>query len=196
MEPHPKQHCGRVRCGSIALLASLFAGLLTAFVHAATPVVTTPEYQLKAVFLFNFAQFVEWPEEAFEGASDPIVIGVLGPDPFGENLDAVMQGEQVNGRPIVVARYESAAQVDRCHLLFINQTLPRELERSLQELRGKPILTVGESSEFTHAGGIIRFLTENQRIRLQVNLRAADEAQLRLSSKLLRSSQIVAQAEN
>src|SRR5690606_9442245 len=144
----------------------------------------------------NFAQFVEWPEEAFEGASDPIVIGVLGPDPFGENLDAVMQGEQVNGRPIVVARYESAAQVDRCHLLFINQTLPRELERSLQELKGKPILTVGESSEFTHAGGIIRFLTENQRIRLQVNLRAADEAQLRLSSKLLRSSQIVAQAEN
>lgn len=157
---------------------------------------TTTEYQLKAVFLFNFIQFVEWPATSADAEQGPLCVGVLGPDPFGADLEAVMQGEQIRGRPIVVQRYATIDEVDRCHLLFVGTMDAEQLKAALDRLKGRPILTVGETAAFLDAGGMIRFITESNKIRLQVNLRAADEAQLRLSSKLLRSSQIVAQAEN
>jgi len=80
--------------------------------------------------------------------------------------------------------------------LFIGALDAGQVEIALEQLKGRPILTVGETAEFIDAGGMIRFVTESSRIRLQVNLRAADEARLRLSSKLLRSSQIVARMGN
>jgi hypothetical protein len=184
MEPRLRRASLRRR-----LLLTLMACIATA---ASAAAVTTSEYQLKAVFLFNFAQFVEWPASAFSSAEDPIAVCVLGPDPFGANLDAVLAGERIEGRALVVRRLASAAEIDRCHLLFVNQPVEAELRNTLRSLKDQPILTVGESEAFTSAGGMIRFLNEGNKVRLQVNPKAADQAQLRLSSKLLRSSQIVA----
>jgi hypothetical protein len=181
----------RIRRTSLRrLLLTLIGCVATASSLAAA--VTTSEYQLKAVFLFNFAQFVEWPASAFSSAEDPIAVCVLGPDPFGPNLDAVLAGERIEGRALIVRRLASAAEIERCHLLFVNQPVEAELRDTLASLKGQPILTVGESEAFTSAGGMIRFLNEGNKVRLQVNPKAADQAQLRLSSKLLRSSQIVA----
>lgn len=171
-------------------LASLAAAL--SFFSATVSALAPSEYQLKAVFLFNFAQFVEWPEEAFEGPSDDLSICLIGQDPFGAQLDAVMQGEQIGGRAISIHRYPSAALADNCHLLYVSQPEP-ELRDTLRKVKGAPILTVGETEAFTAFGGMIRFQMEGNKVRLLVNPKPADEARLRLSSKLLRSSQIVAQ---
>jgi hypothetical protein len=150
------------------------------------------EYQLKAVFLFNFAQFVEWPQTAFEGPDDSLSICLVGQDPFGDELDAVMQGEEIGGRAISIHRYPDAASIEDCHLLYVRQP-EHELRETLQKVEGAPVLTVGETEAFTAFGGMIRFQMEGNKVRLLVNPKPADEARLRLSSKLLRSSRIVAQ---
>ncbi len=189
MEPRSKQ--GRPK-GWLGLLAAIAASATASVAFA----LATSEYQLKAVFLFNFAQFVEWPASAFETPDSPLLMCVLGNDPFGPELDGVMNGEIINGRSIEVRRHSSVDQARDCHILFINQGSREEQRRTLAKLQGEPVLTVGETSDFTSSGGVIRFFMEGNRVRLEINPRAADAAQLRLSSKLLRSSQILAQGRN
>src|ERR1044071_4339823 len=97
----------------------LFAALCALLLPPAMPAQQVAEYQLKAAFLFNFLQFVEWPADAFASADSPIVLGVLGEDPFGELLDQLVQDAAVSGRRIVVRRYQRSDEIDVCHLLFI-----------------------------------------------------------------------------
>jgi hypothetical protein len=149
------------------------------------------EYQIKAVFLFNFAQFVDWPNEAFQSAQSPLVIGILGDDPFGSYLDQAVRGERVKNRPMVVRRYSRVADVTDCHILFISESETGRLDQILEHLKGRSILTVGDSDGFSQLGGIIRFATENSKVRLKINLRAAKQAHLTISSKLLRPAEIV-----
>src|SRR2546421_10219007 len=78
------------------------------------------EYQVKAVFLFNFAQFVEWPPAAFAGANSPLVIGILGQDPFGAYLDETVRNEKVNNRLLEIQRYHRVEDIKTCHILFIS----------------------------------------------------------------------------
>jgi hypothetical protein len=152
----------------------------------------TPEYQLKAVFLFNFAQFVEWPPSAFPDSTTPLVIGVLGEDPFGPYLDETVRNEKVKERPLVVRRYRTVEEITTCHILFVSRREQARLGRILDRLRGRSILTVSDADHFANRGGMILFVTEHGRIRLRANLEAAQAADLTLSSKLLRSAQIVA----
>jgi len=149
------------------------------------------EYDLKAVFLFNFAQFVEWPAEAFPDANAPLVIGVLGSDPFGGALDQTVRGEAANGHPFLIKRYNSVDEVSGCHILFISRSETGHLAQIVDRLRGKNTLTVSDADEFAQRGGMILFVTENNRIRLKINVGAARAAKLSLSSKLLRPAEIV-----
>jgi len=151
----------------------------------------TPEYQLKAVFLFNFAQFVDWPPEVFAEAQTPLVIGVLGDDPFGSYLDETVRGEKVNTHPLAVRRYHRVEEIKTCHVLFISQSEANRLEEILSRLKGSNILTVGDASGFASRGGIIQFVTENNKIRMRINLGAAKARNLKISSKLLRPAEIV-----
>ena len=150
-----------------------------------------PEYQLKAVFLFNFAQFVEWPAVAFPNSETPLVIGILGEDPFGPYLDETVRGETVHDRPLVVRRFRSVAEITTCHILFISRREDRRLKGILDSLRGRSILTVSDADGFARRGGMIRFVTDHHRIRFRINLEAARAANLTLSSKLLRPAEIV-----
>lgn len=149
------------------------------------------EYQLKAVFLFNFAQFVEWPASAFAAPDAPLVIGVLGEDPFGAYLDEVVRGEKVDGHPLEVLRYRRVEDISTCHILFISRTEQDRLESLVARLKDRTILTVGDAEHFARRGGMIRFVTEHNRIRLHINIKAAEAASLKLSSKLLRPADIV-----
>jgi hypothetical protein len=177
--------CGRIAKRTlVALIATALAGA-----HATT---INQEYQLKAVFLFNFLQFVDWPTDAFEDAHSPFHVCILGGDPFGHDLDEVMSGEQLENRPILVERHADVADTTHCHLVFIAEDSATRRQRSLAALQSKPILTVGDADDFAARGGIIELDVANNRIKLLVNLQAASDAQLRLSSKLLRKSQIVA----
>lgn len=157
---------------------------------SAQPAVTT-EYQLKAAFLFNFLQFVDWPATAFDNPEQAVAICILGPDPFGAELDAVIAGEHINGRSIEVRRLERVDEATGCHLLFVNVRSTQGVRTAIERLKGRPILTVSDVTAFSGQGGMIEFVRQEDRIRLRVNLRAASEAQLRLSSKLLRRSEIV-----
>lgn len=149
------------------------------------------ETQVKAVFLFNFVQFVEWPAEAFATPDAPVVIGVLGTDPFGSVLDEVVRGEKIGARTLVVRRFATVGEVEGVHLLFISPSEQPHMEEALRALRGRPILTVGDSEGFATRGGMIRFVNDRGRIRLRINLAAAKAAGLVLSSKLLRPAEIV-----
>ena len=149
------------------------------------------EYQVKAVFLFRFAQFVEWPPEVFSDAQAPIVIGVLGEDPFGGFLDEAVAGERVNRRPLEVRRYRRMDEIGGCHILFIAESEEARLEQILGRLKGRAILTVGDSDGFARRGGMIRFVEEKNRIRFRVNASATRAAHLVISSKLLRSSSVI-----
>ena len=153
------------------------------------------EREVKAVFLFNFVQFVEWPSTAFDAPASPIVIGVLGEDPFGPLLDEVVKGEVVKDRELTVVRFRRVEDIKTCHVLFISSSESRNLERILAALRGQPTLTVGESTGFT-TSGMVRFVTEQSRVRLEVNVAAVKAAGLIISSNLLRSARLVGTAGN
>lgn len=144
--------------------------------------------QVKAVFLFNFTRFVDWPPASLGAAGEPFVIGVLGPNPFGAYLKAVVSGESVGSHPILVKEFSTAASVSDCHILFINTTAVAPVVRLLHN---RSILTVGNQDNFATSGGIIRFFIQNNKIKLQINLKAAREANLSISSKLLRIADVI-----
>lgn len=147
--------------------------------------------EVKAVFLFNFVHFVEWPAAAFDNPQSPVVICVLGEDPFGELLDEVVNGESVGSRQLLVERFRRLEDMSDCHVLFISTSETPNQARILTALRDVPTLTVGERADFATRGGMIRFLTEQNRVRLEVNVAAAKAAGLTISSNLLRSARIV-----
>jgi hypothetical protein len=180
--------------------AVVIAAALLAFAAAAPSGAQAPpaptEYQVKAVFLFNFSQFVDWPAASFADGRSPLVIGVLGSDPFGATLDEIVRDETVNGRPLAVRRYQSVEQIDACHILFIDRSQDAQLDAVFGALKDRSVLTVGDFEGFARRGGIIRFVTVGNKIRMRVNLTAAQQAKLTISSKLLRPAQIVAPGQD
>lgn len=169
--------------------------LLVAMLVAGSPGLASqsaeaPEYQLKAVFLFNFAQFVDWPRAASPD-SVPLVIGILGDDPFGRVLDATVRGEHLGTRPFAVRRFARVEDIGSCDILFISQSEGSRVEAILTGLGNRAILTVSDINGFATRGGMIHFVTDKQRIRLKINVDAARAARLTISSKLLRLAEIV-----
>lgn len=171
--------------------AFAFAVLLVAGPGLAAQTARASEYQVKAVFLFNFAQFVDWPAEASADSDTTLVIGVLGDDPFGGVLDQTVRDERLNGRPFQVRRYQSVDEIKICHILFISRSEAGRPEGILAGLKHRPILTVSDAEGFAERGGMIRFVTDRSRIRLQINPEAAEAAHLTISSKLLRVAEII-----
>jgi hypothetical protein len=170
--------------------------LLSALLLSSTPGRTAEpgnykEYQIKAAFLYNFTQFIEWPTNAFPEAGAPLKIGILGNDPFGKTLDDLVRDEKVNGHPLVVSRHRRLEEFKDCHILFVSQSEMSRVDDILHALKGRPILTVGESENFARNGGIIRFITEKNKTRLRINANAAKDANLTISAKLLRLAEIV-----
>ena len=174
-----------MRC--IPTLACFLALAITA--AAQSP--RAPEYQVKAAFLYNFAKFVEWPSPAFPGPSTPFRICVLGHDPFGDALTNIVQGKSISGRPIVAIVLPPAAEIRPCHVLFISHTDSAILKAALDRMRGLPVLTVGESADFLALGGMINFVLQEDRVRFEINLAAAEHHHLKLSSKLLAVAHVV-----
>ncbi len=149
------------------------------------------EHEIKAVYLFNFAQFVKWPTEVLPDQHSPIIIGILGKDPFGTFLEETIEGEEIDGRPLQIQHFSSAREIENCHILFIHPAFTPRLDNVLKALKGKEILTVSDGSNFIKQGGMIRFIKESNKIRLQVNLSAVKATDITISSKLLRLSEIV-----
>jgi hypothetical protein len=143
------------------------------------------EYQIKAAFIFNFAKFVEWPTNALPEASSPIVIGVLGENPFGDNLEKTMRNKTVEDHPLLIKHFQSASDASKCHVLFISDSEKEKLPGILKALDGSSVLTVGEMDGFSEKGGMIGFVIEGTKIRFRINNDTATKAGLKISSKLL-----------
>lgn len=148
------------------------------------------EYQIKAVFLYNFTHFIDWPPTAFESSYAPFVIGIIGNDPFGSYLDAAVESERIGTHLIKLNRYSSVADIQKCHILYVASNDPEEIKRILQSVNGKNVLTVGDTPNFIRWGGMVRFFKEENKIRLQINNTVAKSARLKISSKLLRVAQV------
>jgi hypothetical protein len=190
--------------------------VLTAFfegspgVSAAAPT----EYETKAGYLLNFVEFVEWPAEAFQDATSPVIVGVMGKDPFGAELEK-LQDKLVNGRKLQIKRFKGAlefrgaeapgrrqenltlsqlkklAELKSCHVLFISSSEKKYLPMVLKPLKTSCVVTVGETPAFVREGGIINFLNEGKRVQFEINLDAAGSARLKFSSKLLGLAKVI-----
>jgi hypothetical protein len=149
------------------------------------------EYQVKAAYLFNFLKFVEWPDESFADPLAPIVIGVVGEDPFGNALPQVVIGKTVQGRDLVIRIYHAGEDLRGAHVLFISASERKRLPMILSSLRGSSVLTVADTAAFLDAGGMIQFLNENGRVRFAINVDVTGRAKLKMSSKLLSLAKVV-----
>lgn len=139
------------------------------------------EYQLKAAFLYNFAQFTSWPV----AVGDTLRLCILAPDPFGPEIDA-LQGKAVGHRHLKIVRQPPAGSLAQCHILFIPDAAADELPRTVAGLRDSPVLTVAESHHAARQGAMLNMAVRDDKITFAANLAAAQQAQLVLSSKLLR----------
>jgi hypothetical protein len=143
------------------------------------------EYQVKVAYLFNFLKFVEWPEEAFADPLAPIVIGIVGDDPFGDALPQVVAGKTVQGRDLVIRKYRAGEDLRGSHILFISGSEKKRLPQLLSSLDGSCVLTVADVDGFLEEGGMILLFSEQNRVRFAINVDAATQAKWKISSKLL-----------
>lgn len=152
---------------------------------------TLSETQVKALFLFNFTKYVEWPESAFASPTAPLTIGLLGDTELAEPLRALVAGKSVNGHPIVIEDKITAERATNCHILFVSGPRQNDQAALLLPLRGQPVLVVGENEKFTRRGGIVNFGRRDSKVRLEINTVTAGESRLKLRSKLLGVADVV-----
>ena len=190
--------------------------VLVAFSAQSIQVPATPrnEYETKAGYLLNFVEFIDWPSGAFPHSQSPIILGILGKDPFGAELEKLrnkvmggrkleikrfrgnleFRGEETPGRrqdDLVLKKARKLAELRSCHILFISSSEKNYVPLILKPLKGSSVLTVSETESFAHEGGIINFFDGGNRVQLEINLDAADQARLKISSKLLSLAKIV-----
>jgi hypothetical protein len=167
------------------------AFLLATSVLAALAQPTIPENRVEAVYLVKFIDFVNWPDSAFSAPDSPLVIGVLGEDPFGRILDEVVDGETVKNRRVIVRRFRNVREVTGVQVLFIDESETSHIHSILRALKDQNVLTVSNIEGFGYGGGIVRFVVENNKVRFRINVDAAKRANLQISSKLLELAEII-----
>ena len=161
--------------------------LLALFICGAPPghaADTSSEYRVKAAYLYNFAKFIRWPEKTFASVDSPLVIGVLGKNPFNGELTPLAD-KTVRNRKIIVRQFATIDNVTDCHLLYVSDTASRQLRAALQLLRVKPMVTIGDNEDFCKFGGVIQFVTRRDRLRFVINLDVAKDNDIHIDSQLL-----------
>jgi uncharacterized protein DUF4154 len=148
------------------------------------------EYRVKAAFLYNFTKFVRWPETAFHNTNSPIEICILGDTPF-EEASSVIQNKTAGGRKLKIYRVNSLDDINGCHVLFISETAETSFFDSLSRIQHLNILTVGNRTGFALKGGVINFVMSENKVHFEINTKAADRAELKMSAQLLKIAKIV-----
>jgi hypothetical protein len=143
------------------------------------------DYDVKAVYLYNFGRFVEWPATVF-AKSDLFTICILGDDPFGPALDATLASERIAGKGVAAKRISSPQEAANCQILFLSSAEETRLTKIIESLDRGAVLTVSDIPRFSQRGGMIQFIPEGKKVRFEVNLTAVQRAGLNLSSELLK----------
>jgi hypothetical protein len=171
------------RIVTVFLVAMLAAALVPLPVRGAERD-SVLEYRVKAAFLYNFAKFIEWPAQD----TGPIVLGVLGRDPFGAILDQTVEQKSINGRPLVIRRFANVPQAKECHIVFVGTSEKARFAEILPRLASFGILTVGEHHGFLQAGGMINFVVQDNNVHFEINPEAVRRPGIHISSNLLKLS--------
>jgi hypothetical protein len=174
-------------CG---LAAAVLAGLLVSTLASAAETAPT-EYEIKAAFIYNFAKYVEWPENTGTDSGEAFVIGVLGEDPFGALLDQLARSKTVGNKRIVIHRFDTIDDYTPCCILFVAASEQDRLPAILEKLADSPVLVIGDTPGFARRGVAVNFFIEESKVRFEINPAAAARAGLKISSKLLRLAKII-----
>lgn len=153
------------------------------------------ESQVKAAFLYNFTKFVDWPADSFPDPDAPVLIGILGEDPIGRALEGLIKARVVNGRKTAIKRFKTVAALEPVHLLFVSASVRKQLPLLFKALEGHSVLTVSDMEGFAQQGGVINLVIRNQRLGFEINEDAAQRANLKISSKLLKLAKVVKDKE-
>ena len=190
----------------IVLALSLFAVPIAATVRAES--VLSPEYQIKAAFLFNFIKFVDWPEDKWAQDNETVTIGIIGEDPFDAIFEP-LKSKQVKGKRVIVKHFAGFKELKKtgrkdkaglrrqiealrkCHVLFICSSEKDSLAEIIEALHGFHVLTVSETADFLETGGIINFLMKDKKVAFEINITAARQADLTIRSRFLRLAERV-----
>ena len=179
--------------GLIRMVSPLIylVGLLLGPANGVGAEVAMKESQVKALFLFNFAKYVDWPPAVFSSTNGPIVIGLIGEDRLSDALKKIVEGKRVSGRQILIQPIEKDSDLGKCQILFISDSERKRLSEILDKIKTLPVLTVGETDQFIESGIMINFVKKEGKIRLEINLEAARQARLEISAQLLRVADVV-----
>jgi hypothetical protein len=153
--------------------------------------VETVEYPVKLAFLYNFTKFVEWPSDSFRKPDAPLVICIVGNDPFSPSIEGELRSRTVGGHPIEVRTLRTSDILSVCHMVFVPVTAEDQATKVVRGLKGSSTLTVGETEGFATLGGIINLTVEENKLHFEVNLLAAEHAGLKISAKMLALAKIV-----
>lgn len=178
-----------VSCICGFLLLALFAALASPPSLRADSAMER-EYEIKAAYLYNFINYIDWPENAFPGPGGTITIGVVGQTPFGAALE-VLNGKQIKGRTVAVKQIADTKDLDQCQIVFINSSEKARVPELLDKLKDARVLTVSEIDGFAQQGGIINFISEHNKVRFEINPDAARRLGLNISSELLKLAKLV-----
>jgi hypothetical protein len=175
----------------LAFLFSLLATFNLNARAAGESEVTAREYDVKAFILVKLLPFVEWPPTAFTSPDAPLVIGVVGENPFGNTLIQAVRGQAVKGRRIEVRYFKENEELRNCQVVFLTRSVAVQTDDILRRLRGQPVLTVSDQNNFAQQGGVIGLVLVEQKVNMEFNLDSAKSAELKLSSQLLRTARAV-----
>jgi hypothetical protein len=173
-----------------ALMTMLFVSACLSFGNLAFAEEGQPtEAQVKAAFVYNFGKFVEWPPDRFGGKY--FIIGIYGDDVFEEVLAEIVAGKFIHEKPVVVKRFSKMEDIAGCHILFVGYSTKDHLTELFDSVRKIPVLTVSDMQGFANRGGMINFRKAGNYIRFEINVKAAQQAGLRISSQLLKLAIII-----
>ena len=177
-----------------ALACFLGMLLLVFFPAASLPLApNAPEYDVKAAMIYNFALFIDWPDQSFSSATEPISVCVLGEDPFGQSLETNFEGKTVRGRQLEIRRVQRLSELQTCHIAFISPSERKRIPEIISAVGNSSVLTIGDVKDFVESGGVIGFRTEDEKIRFDINIKAAQHANLKISYKLLNLATVYGQ---
>lgn len=188
-------HRGQVCAVVLALVLSiqyLFAGGAP---NTATEAVVATEEQVRAAFLYQLAQYADWPPDSFPGETAPMRFCSLGADDLAATLQTIVSGKRIQGRPITVSVVRDTPELARCHVAFIGFTREKKLRETFSKWSYPPVLLVGEASRFAELGGMVNLVIDSGRVSFEINLSVAAHARLQFRSQLLRLARIVSTKE-
>ena len=176
----------------LLLLAAWNVGITSPMAQEYDPTAASREYRIKAAYLYQFGRYIEWPAKAFPDSKSPFVIGVLDGDTLVADLEKIAKIKKIQDRPIRVQRFASPDEVRACHILFLSASLPPETQaETIRRAARQGALLVGEASGFLEWGGAIRFVVEENKVRVFIARKAAKREGLTISAKLLQVAHVV-----